>query len=421
MRKPFYGWIIVSVSILIGFAVASALQNILSIFMKPMAYDFGWNRSLITGAAAIGSLCGGLVSPFAGIVLDRHGPRMVAFGGIFFLTFGLVGMSFVNSAWQLYLFFGMSRMIAFGVLSLVISVSVSNWFIRLRGRAMGLTWLGPQIGLAVLPLLSQFLISTQGWRMAWSTLGIALFLISGIPALLFLRRRPEDMGLLPDGVKSIFDNQEVNNFVDDKSERIWTRSQAMHSSAFWMLTLLHSLINFLHSGINFHLFPFLTDQGYSEFTSILIISTLAVSASLGAVMWGVFAEKYRTRVLLAINVLGSSIIFLSLYWTVKLNNTRMIGIIFILAALHGMMHGGRDSLFSVIWAEFFGRRSLGSILGLANPFRLTFNAIGPFFAAFCFDASGSYAFPFYLFAIIFFISGAISIYMKPPRLTPHLK
>jgi len=92
-----------------------------------------------------------------------------------------------------------------------------------------------------------------------------------------------------------------------------------------------------------------------------------------------------------------------------------VGIMFVLAAIHGMIHGGRHPIMDSIWGHFFGRKALGSIFSIANPFRYTANALGPIFAAFCFDLIGSYTFPFYMFVTIFFVSGGISLFMKAPR------
>ncbi len=89
--------------------------------------------------------------------------------------------------------------------------------------------------------------------------------------------------------------------------------------------------------------------------------------------------------------------------------------VFALAALHGLFHGGRNPMIPVIWANFFGRRSLGSIYSLGNPFYFTANAIGPVFAGLFFDLFGSYAFPFYFFVVIFLISGTITLRMQPPK------
>jgi len=426
LRKPFYGWIIVVVSFLISFTESGVFQNILSIFMKPMVEEFGWSRASVTGAIAFGSFCGGPLSLLIGPIMDKHGPRMVSFWGVFLLSLGLGAMTFVTHLWQLYLFFGVGRMISVGVLSLSTAVSVSNWFVRFRGRAMGIAKIGERLGSALLPMLIQFVILTLGWRLAWSTLGAVVFLMSGIPALLFLRRRPEDMGLLPDGDLPV---SEVRGTVDplakaekedrsgDDPEPVWTRAQATRTKAFWMLTLLSSLIPFAQAGINFHLYPFLTDQGLSETTAVLILTTFALFGMAGSALWGMLTERFHVQNLIALNLVGNGFIFLFLYWFVqfKWGGASGIGIIFFLAALHGLCHGGRSPMLPDIWVVFFGRRSFGSIYGLANLFYFSANAIGPIFAGFCFDLLGNYTFPFYLFVAVYVVSGMITLGMRRPQ------
>jgi MFS family permease len=426
LRRPYYGWIIVGVSFLIGITESGVFQNILSIFMKPMVEEFGWSRTSVTGAIAFGSTCGGFLSLVVGPILDRYGPRMVAFWGILILSLGLSAMTFLSKIWQLYLFFGVGRMIAAGVLSLAISVSIANWFVSLRGRAMGITRIGDRLGSTLLPLMVQYLIMALGWRMAWGTLGAVVFLMSGIPALLFLRHKPEDMGLLPDGALPVSERMGNEDLLKEEaktgawngdSEPEWTRAQATRTKAFWTLTFLNSLIPFMQAGINFHIYPFLTDQGFDERIAVLILSTIALFGMVGSPIWGMLAERFRIQSVLAANVVGNGLIFLSLYWAIlyKVDGPWGTGAIFLLAAMHGIFHGGRNPMIPVVWANFFGRRSLGSIYGLANPFYFTANAIGPMFAGFCFDLSGSYAFPFYLFIVTFFVSGIIAVRMQAPE------
>jgi sugar phosphate permease len=424
LKKPFYGWIIVAVAFLIGMTESSVFQAVLAIFMKPMVSEFGWSRAAITGSIAVGSLCAGIFSPFVGPVLDRHGPRMVAFCGILVLSLGLIGMTFINRIWQLYLFFGTGRMIAMGVLMLVISVSISNWFVRKRGRAMGIAWLGSRFGSALLPVLLQYFILALGWRLAWSTMGVTVFLLSGIPALIFLRRRPEDMGLLPDGAmeypqgaQRVESSRESGPTVAGYgSEIALTRPQAIRTPSFWLLVSVHSLILFVQSGINFHLYPFLTDQGVHPMTAVLALTVINVSGAVGSVGWGIFSEKIRIQTLLAINVIVNGLTFLVIYRFVLLSAAGPweIGILYSLVALHGVTLGGRMPLLNVIWGDFFGRRSIGSIMSFSGPFSLAANALGPVFAASLFDIHGNYTFPFYFFVVSFILAGGLCLSLKPP-------
>ena len=424
MRRPFYGWIIVGVSFLIGITEAGVFQNVLSIFMKPMVNEFGWSRASVTGAMGFGTVAGGVISLVFGPMLDRHGPRMAAFWGVFLLSVGLAAMAFISNLWQLYLFFGVGRMIGVGLLNLVVTVSVSNWFFRLRGRAMGITRIGDRFGSTLLPLIFQPLILMLGWRTSWGILGGVVFLMSGIPSLLFLRRRPEDMGLLPDGASSPSgkissddpgQKKDRVTISDDPSEPVWSRAQAIRTKTFWMLVSLDSLVAFLQAGINFHIYPFLTDQGFSETTAVWILSTVSVFGMPGAAIWGLLTERLHIQKLLMVSVLGNGLVFLLLYQGVGLRPEGVlgIGIIFFLAALHGTFHGGRNPMVSLAWAKYFGHRSLGSILSLSYLFNAVANAIGPIFAAFCFDLFGSYSFPFHFFVAMFLLSGMITMHIRP--------
>jgi MFS family permease len=350
---------------------------------------------------------------------------MVAFGGILLLSAGLAAMSTIDRLWQLYLFFGLGRMIAVGPLSLVIPVTISNWFIRKRGRAMGIVWLGPRVGAAVLPALTQFFIVTQGWRLAWLALGTTVFLLSGIPSLLFLRRRPEDLNLQPDGdaapqgsnieTVSAASGNSGQSAVD--TEPSLSRAQALRTKAFWELTAMESIFFFVQAGTNFHIYPYLTDQGMGSTSAVFVLSTIAIFGSFGSIALGSLAERIAPKILLIINGIVSGLIFFLLYGVVEIKFGKTIGIslVFVLAACHGLLHGGRFPVLSVIWAEYFGRKSLGSIYGITSIFRYTANAMGPIFGAVCFDIFNSYAVPFYLFSCLFLVNGIIGMYLRPPR------
>lgn len=425
MFRFYYGWVIVGVTFLIGVTEAGAFQNVLSVFLKPMAETFNWSRAAVSGTMAFGSICAGIVSPIFGPILDRHGSRMVAFWGVLILSIGLFCLSSISHLWQLYLFFGVGRIAALGVLTLTITVTVSNWFIRLRGRAMGIAWLGPRIGAAVLPALAQYLILTQGWRFAWGALGIVVFLMSGLPAVIFLRRRPEDIGLLPDGdpapikENTVIIQAEDNaaEVADPLSEPIWTRQQAVRTSTFWWLTIITSFHPFINAGINFHLFPFMTDHGIGAVWGIALISTIAVSGAAGAVFIGFLAERFSKRILLSAIGFASGLVFWGFYITVAIGTAQSSGpgVLLFLAVFYGLLHGGRLPLFSLIWAEYFGRESLGSIYSFSSPFRLTANAFGPIFAALFFDITGRYTIPFWIFIFLFMLVGIFSLLVKPPR------
>jgi MFS family permease len=167
------------------------------------------------------------------------------------------------------------------------------------------------------------------------------------------------------------------------------------------------------------MYPFLTDCGIAPMKAVLILAVINFSGAFGSISWGVFAERISVKTLLAVNVFFSSILFLAIYWTalLKAHGHTLIGMLFLLSAFYGVAYGGREPLLNIIWADFFGRHSLGSIMGYSSPFRFTANAFGPIFAAVFYDIYGSYKFPFYFFAVSLFIAGFICIKMRAPKLS----
>lgn len=417
-KKNFYGWTIVAVAFLIGFTQAGVFQNVLSIFLKPMAEEFGWNRSIITGSIAVGSLAGGILSPIVGPYLDRHGPRKAAFWGITILSAGLIALSQLSSVWQLYLFFGTGRMIASGLLALVVTVSVSNWFIEKRGRAMGISQLGSRIGIAFLPLLVQHIIISYGWRTAWAVLGIIVFAFSALPSLIFLKRRPEDIGLLPDGrtpEENLGTDAERPDEKGQKSrfnienEPVWTRKTVFRTTSFWQLVFVMCVIYMVGAGSNFHLFPFMTDQGLPPTTAVLVITVLSVCAAFGGVLFGFLAERISVKKLMGGVLITIGILFYMVFWAVK----KPVWM-FIFAVVYGTIRGGVLPLIFLLWTDFYGRRSSGTVLGIAGPFRMAANAVGPVSAAICFDLFHNYWIPFSVFSVLLLMAGFLCLVVKPP-------
>jgi len=417
---PFYGWTIVGAAFLIGFTQAGVFQGVLAIFLNPMASEFGWSRSTITGAITAGSIFGGLMAPFIGARWDRYGPRVMSFFGILILSAGLFLMAFMDSAWEFYLYFGTGRGIAAGLLSLVSLVTVSNWFIKKRGRATGIAFLGPAVGGAVLPLVAQVLILTHGWRVAWAGLGIIVFLLSGLPAAFFLRRRPEDMGLLPDGVPpeekigrqdGLLEARAKNN-APRVSEPIWSTADTLRTPAFWMLTTINCLLVFVASGITFHFYPFMTDQGVPATSAVVVISLMSIFSAAGSLVWGYLAERFNIKKVLIIQFVLAGL-FIAL-----MSRAVHSGVIFAYGALFGLIVGGLFPTITVVWAIFYGRISLGKIQGLVNPVRLLANAAGPIVTALFFDLSGSYTIPFCGFIGICFLSALLVQLTGRPRGSP---
>ena len=200
-RLPvYYGWVIFAMASVPSFGARPvASVAVLSVFVVPMADEFGWSRGFVSGAVSLGAVGGLILSPVAGRLIDRYGSSVIVAGcsavvGSCALALGLVALSW----WSFYAIYVPGRAVFSSPLELSTTTAVSNWFIRRRALALAAFGALQGIGLGTLPLVAAALIGVFDWRTAWATLG-AVTLVSGIvPPLLLMARRPEDMHLEPD-------------------------------------------------------------------------------------------------------------------------------------------------------------------------------------------------------------------------------
>jgi MFS family permease len=239
MRLPFfYGWIIVVVTF-VTMAIGVNARTAFSLFFPPIIDEFGWERGITAGAFSFGFLVSGAVSPLIGRLMDRSGPRAVMELGVVLMAGGLLLAPLTSQPWHLYLTIGV--MVGAGSVCLGYSgqsLFLPNWFNRRRGLAMGLAFAGVGIGSVTLLPWVQLMIEQTGWRTACTAMGI-LILVVLAPVNLLLRKRPEDIGLLPDGdAEPSPSAKPISNIVDPDWAGIdWTLKRALRTARFWWISL----------------------------------------------------------------------------------------------------------------------------------------------------------------------------------------
>src|SRR6202158_2519816 len=199
MRLPFfYGWVIIAVTF-VTMAIGVNARTAFSLFYPPIISEFGWERGVTAGAFSFGFVVSGAVSPRIGRMMDRFGPRAVVEIGAARMGAGLLPAPLTSQPWHLYLTIGV--LVGAGSVSLGYSgqsLFLPNWFNRRRGLAMGLAFAGVGLGSVTLLPWVQLMIEQTGWRTACTAMGI-LILVVLAPINLLLHKRPEDIGLEPDG------------------------------------------------------------------------------------------------------------------------------------------------------------------------------------------------------------------------------
>jgi len=199
-KSLYYGWVIVVVGFLAHIASAFSISSTLSVFLKPLSADLGISRGMFSLIRSGEILIGASAAPVVGTLMDRYGGRwLMAAGGLIsgagFICLGQTQgfIQFMLVRWLL-ISPGDSLM---G--SMVVNVSIARWFVRMRGRALAIAGMGHGLAKVCLPVAAATLMLYVGWRGAWVVFGVFALVLVVAPALLFMRRSPEEMGLLPDG------------------------------------------------------------------------------------------------------------------------------------------------------------------------------------------------------------------------------
>lgn len=415
--KFFYGWVIVGVGFLAHIASAFSISSTLAVFLKPLSQDLGLSRGTFSLIRSGEILIGAAAAPVIGTLLDRHGGKWLMAAGGLISGVGFLLLGQVRDFWQ----FAIVRwlLVSPGDMlmgSMVVNVSISQWFVRMRGRALALAGMGHGLAKVCMPVAAATLILYTGWRGAWIVFGVlSLALVVG-PALIFMRRRPEDMGLLPDGAASGTEEgssaskggkaKARPSSVDDVA---WTRREALGTSAFWLIVITFGVSHVGVTGLNLHVFSFVSDQGHTTMVAALVMSIIAIMQFSTPMGWGLLAERTNVARLIMAKFLVQAVGIL-----LALSNPGLVSL-YAGFFLYGIGMGGTAILAEMIWANYFGRTSLGKIRGMGSLITSAFSAGGPPFFGLLFDATQSYNLSFSIFIAMLFASAGLSLFLHPPR------
>ena len=226
-----------------------------------------------------------------------------------------------------------------------------------------------------------------------------------------MKRRPEDIGLLPDGIP--IDKNDLEIHVSNNEIR--EGYSAMKTIVFWQLIIAFNLNGLAITGIVVHELSYLLDNGFSAYTAAFIVSIHAFSGICGRFVWGYFADKIAVKYCLAISSFGAALA------TLILLQASSIPMALVFAIIYGLNIGGEQLLNAVAWSEYFDRNVLATIRGFSLPFQLLSRAIGPFIAGLLFSINGSYLIPFSLFIITLFCSSFMFLSIKNPKVDYSLR
>lgn len=397
-RKHFYGYIIVGATFTISLLMWGTYRTF-GLFLTPLSGEFGWSSTMTSGAFSFAYFLFGFLAIISGRLADKLGPRAVLVACGLFLGFGYLLMSQVNSIWQLYLFYG----VAVGIGNsgdIPALATLARWFVKKRGMVTGITKAGAGLGMVILPLLVNWLISSYGWRDAYVVLGI-ISMVGLVAAAVFLKRDPGQIGQHPDGAT------EPEEAVSGVGVRQFSLREVVGIRQFWIFSAAWFLVHFCIQIVMLHIVPHVIEQGISTTVAATILSTIGGASILGRIGMGGVSDKLGRK---ATFIVAMSILAAALIWVQFAQAAWMF---YLFAALYGIAHGAVFTLITPLLAELFGLGSLGAIFGAATFIGTIGGAIGPVISGRLFDITGSYQQGFLLSFALSTIAIVLIFFLRP--------
>jgi predicted MFS family arabinose efflux permease len=396
------GWTVAGAAFVgVMFSFAAIIPFTFSLFLEPLHAAFGWKREAMSGAFALAAITVAFVSPLIGLLLDRFPPRRILLPSILIFAAALASLSGLGPSIQrFFTTYFVIGLVANGTAQFAYTRAVLTWFDRRRGLALAVILTGSGAGSLVIPPLTQWMITTHGWRNAYLMLGgIALL---GLPLTAFLvRNRPEHEST-PHASIALTGS---------------TVSAALASTAFWILAAITLLGAFSENGLITNLAAMLTEHGVAPAFAALALSARGGAGIVGRLAVGLFLDRFSAqRIQTVILLISAGGIVLLAYANTPA--TALAG-----AALLGIGLGSEADVAPYLLAQYFGRRHFSMLYGLTWTAYAIGGATGPLTMGHLYDSVGAYQPRFVIgMACVTLIAAALSLLLRKrdPEKQVHL-
>ncbi len=403
---------------MIGFSAGAQFMSApgqsysVSAFKKPMQDALGISETNVSFAYSVATIVSGLILPWTGRMVDRFGARVVLPTAAALLGISCFVMSYVTNVPMLYVGFTLIRCLGQGAMWLVGTWIVGEWFLRKRGFATAVSGLGSSLSVMLFPVLNLYLIKQYGWQPTWRILGLIVAVSIVVPAILFLRNRPEDIGLHPDGIDpddGVEKTCKADTTAIQPTEESWTMREVLLDATYWKLLSVGVCTGMIGTGLVFHQETIFAQRGISKDLAMWLISIQALVGTVSAFWAGSLTDRYPAEKLLGIAMLMFSISIAIIYalphWS----------FVFVFALLNGLNGAVQRTAGTVVWVNYYGRQNQGVIRGGAMSAMILAAAAGPLPLAMANDRWGTYGPVLVAYAIIPLLSMALVMSAKQPQ------
>jgi MFS family permease len=399
----FYGWWIV-VACMLAAVVGNALGLFgAGVYLHAVVAANGWTNGLVSGAVTLFYVVSALLLIPVGSAINRFGPRpIIALAGIA-MAGGVVGIGQATAPWGAYLAFLFMGIGWAGLSTTAIAVTLAPWFDKYQGRATSIASLGASVGGMIGPPLLLFGIERIGFASTTIVAGLVAMVILFPLAGLVLRHRPQDVGLLPDGLPP-------DRAPTTASAARWTALTALRTTALRTVMATFGIGMMVQIGFLTHQVSLLA-QSLGAFAVSVTVSATAVAALLGRIALARFADQIDTRVTTAIVLLLAA-------GSLGAMGLASVPVVLVAASItFGLTVGNVTTLSPIIVRREFGADGFGAIFGVASCGIQLAAALGPSLYGLLHDAFGSYSAALITAATLDVAAAVVAIFGRRKLLT----
>jgi len=377
--------------------------------LVPIQQETGWSRGALSGAYSLSFVAVGLAGIPIGRLVDRYGARALMAGGSVVGAICLIALAQVHQLWQFYVLWagglGLSMALTFYSVSFVV---VANWFQRRRGAALALLTLVGGLASPIYIPLAGLLVPALGWRGTTVVMGLSQLVVALPLHAALVRRRPEDLGLLPDG-----------RLPSGSRERPALSGAALGAAlgraAFWTLTLSGTLSLAASSAINAHQVPYMIGRGYGPVLAAGMAGLVGLASLPGRFALNAISDRIGHDRLLTACIAAQAL------GVAMLAVASSLPLLLAYVAIYGFAFGAVNPLRASVMAQHFGRRAYGSITGVQGVATWLGAGLGPLAAGWLYDRSGGYALALWLAVAALALSSlAVALTPRHERFPPPL-
>ena len=408
-KRVFYGWWLVGVGVIAVVMTGGFFFHGFQFYFEPMRKQFGWSRTVLSGAATLARAESGFLGPAGGWLVQKHGAKFVMTTGFILFAIGMVLLGMTSNVAMFYISF-LLLSIGMGLGSWTPSTAlITTWFQKNRAKAIGFMMFGMGLGGFLVAPIVATIINATSWQTT-AFISAAVISIIGLPLTRVIKNTPEDMNLLPDGKQShVFSKTSKVVEKDNSSTEIsLTAREAIKTRNFWLLSIGHGIALMTVSGLNIHLVPFLqSGKGFSTLGAAQGLAIMMGAATIAPLLGGILGDRYPKKYLASLTMLLHMAAILLLARSTKITT------IYLALLVQGLAWGVRGPILTAMRGDLFGPKNFPIINGFTQLVTMFPQMLAPLLIGYLAD-KGHYPLGFEIIAYCCLGGLFLFFFIQPP-------